>query len=680
MKKIIVIVLACIFARTATSAQDNKITVVDFYLNETDITANMHGSIVYDQNGEKCALIKIRTNQEGFSFDVGALGIEKTIQKKGEIWVYVPHGVRKITLFHDKLATLEYNFNLTTQQAKTYILELQAKEIFDNVVDDNTKVGTLNLDIYPSTANVILNAIPVKLNEQGQEQVQLYYGRYTYKITDDNYYPIDGRIRINSNDAQTLKLRMKQAFGWLDINCPEGLDGAAIYVDDNLIDSTVTANRIPVRHGKHHLRIENPLYHPFSTEFSIKDSTITTLPINLQNNYGTVTLNAEDPLSTIFIDGIAKARGSWSGKVATGNHTFECRRGYHIPSTRILNIGNGSTITVPLEAPTPIIGTLDLSTNPDGASVYLNDTLIGTTPLVKPDVLIGNKHLRIEKEFYTTHERDIIINQDSTTTLAINLTNRVPVKITSNLDSAKVYLNAEYKGVAPYQDTLDGGRYALRLDAGKKYKAVDHFINITPSENEFHYILRKDHTRANELYFDVNYMLPTNKYAKNKPALGFSVGGYIHNVNFEVGIETEASNYSFTLNNIDYSYQGASIKDYINAICRIGYSITLSNRFRLTPQIGIQYNSPDADMYTYNPDDAWNQSHTGVKAFSVSATASCRIFFAFLPVMGISITPSYKAPIKESAFYEIASDLIPEVADSNSGFSIKAGLVFFIKL
>ena len=93
MKKLFLITIICISFCSGIIAQDNKISVLNFYLSERDLTANTHGSIVYDQNGEKCALIKIRTNQEGFSFDVGSLGITQTIQKKGEIWVYVPHGV-----------------------------------------------------------------------------------------------------------------------------------------------------------------------------------------------------------------------------------------------------------------------------------------------------------------------------------------------------------------------------------------------------------------------------------------------------------------------------------------------------------------------------------------------------------------------------------------------------------
>ncbi len=60
----------------------------------TDLTANTAGTMEMDQNGETAALIKVVTPQTGFTFDGGALGIVKTVQKPSEIWVYVPRGLK----------------------------------------------------------------------------------------------------------------------------------------------------------------------------------------------------------------------------------------------------------------------------------------------------------------------------------------------------------------------------------------------------------------------------------------------------------------------------------------------------------------------------------------------------------------------------------------------------------
>ena len=81
-------------------SEAQNISVSSFRLLETDLTANTHGTIEHDQNGEVAALIKVVTTQTGFVFDGGALGIVKTVQKPAEIWVYVPRGSKKITIKH----------------------------------------------------------------------------------------------------------------------------------------------------------------------------------------------------------------------------------------------------------------------------------------------------------------------------------------------------------------------------------------------------------------------------------------------------------------------------------------------------------------------------------------------------------------------------------------------------
>src|SRR5574344_2462854 len=87
------------------SAQN--INVASFNLDPKDLTANLEGTTVYDQNGQKCALIRIQTTQKGFSFDVGALGVQKVDDTKvGEIWLYVPEGVKRLTMRHPQLGSL----------------------------------------------------------------------------------------------------------------------------------------------------------------------------------------------------------------------------------------------------------------------------------------------------------------------------------------------------------------------------------------------------------------------------------------------------------------------------------------------------------------------------------------------------------------------------------------------
>ena len=76
------------FILLSLDVNGQNISVSSFKLIENDLTANTTGTMESDQNGETAALIKVVTSETGFSFDGGMVGIVKTKQEVGEIWVY----------------------------------------------------------------------------------------------------------------------------------------------------------------------------------------------------------------------------------------------------------------------------------------------------------------------------------------------------------------------------------------------------------------------------------------------------------------------------------------------------------------------------------------------------------------------------------------------------------------
>lgn len=129
MKKILFTFILCLVTLFSMA---QSMSVASFEYDEKDLTANTAGTIVRDQNDEKCALIRIQTTAKGFSFDVGALGVTKTDDNHvGEVWVdgkklgTIPDvfkgvliGSRKVTLkkegYADKVVTAEVKEGETT--------------------------------------------------------------------------------------------------------------------------------------------------------------------------------------------------------------------------------------------------------------------------------------------------------------------------------------------------------------------------------------------------------------------------------------------------------------------------------------------------------------------------------------------------------------------------------------
>ena len=100
--------------------QAQQISVKSFRSLPNDMDARQNYPLK-DQNGDLCAIVKVVTPEKGFSFDIGSLGITKTEQRTGEIWVYLPYGARRISIFHDQLGVVR-DFLFTEKIEQGYVM------------------------------------------------------------------------------------------------------------------------------------------------------------------------------------------------------------------------------------------------------------------------------------------------------------------------------------------------------------------------------------------------------------------------------------------------------------------------------------------------------------------------------------------------------------------------------
>ena len=113
--------LIWLLTAVVVQAQDFKIS--RFKENSMDLTA-AHAS-VKDKNGDACALIKFSVKDDKFDFEPN-LGIIKTEKKMGEVWIYVPHHTKMITIRHQYLGVLRnYKIPVEIEQKVVYEADLE---------------------------------------------------------------------------------------------------------------------------------------------------------------------------------------------------------------------------------------------------------------------------------------------------------------------------------------------------------------------------------------------------------------------------------------------------------------------------------------------------------------------------------------------------------------------------
>lgn len=279
--------LACLLLLVLgiTHGWAQSISVTDFYLDQKDLQANDRATSVLDQNGEKCAIIKVQTTQKNFNFDVGSAGITKTdYSHPGEVWLYVPWGIKHIKITHSLLGSLpNYDFPVPIQRARTYVMVITSDKVFTNTYDDTYKQRLLIRvpKVNPFKTIVTLNGMNVALNNKGEAERTLALGTYTYKVDAEGFYPKESQITIDDTlKAQTLIIDdLKPIMGKLNVLADP--PSATIKLNGNVVDSLSSGRTINLQVGRYKVELSAEGYRSEQVEVNVEKGQTARLSVPL---------------------------------------------------------------------------------------------------------------------------------------------------------------------------------------------------------------------------------------------------------------------------------------------------------------------------------------------------------------------------------------------------------------
>ena len=437
MKKLFILILLII----ATLAHGQEMSVKSFYLAETDLTANTPGTMVYDQNGNVCALIKVETTVDGFSFDVGSLGVSQVKRVGGEIWVYVPYGIRRITLSHPQLGVVrDYQIPCPIERGRTYIMSLVAGTV-RTIVEYAVSKQFLFIELEPKDAILEING-KIKATDNGIYQELLPFGKWQYKAYCQNYHDLVGVVDISDPDnTHSLNLKLKPAFGHISVLAtvqPE-IAGAAVYIDEKYIGE-VPLNNIQINSGSHRMRIIKELYEAYNETFAIADEENKRLTPYLTPDFAEVTLTTISG-ADIFINGEKKGNQRWTGKLPCGSYIFETRKKGHIAYKTTHEITrNDHSKTINIDGPTPIYGSLVISSTPAKAKVYIDGEYAGETPKYISKKVVGEYSINVKLSGYESQTKKIYIIEGEESSLSFTLHKSVSQTYSTSTSSSGISL------------------------------------------------------------------------------------------------------------------------------------------------------------------------------------------------------------------------------------------------
>ncbi len=159
--------------------------------------------------------------------------------------------------------------------------------------------------------------------------------------------------------------------------------------------------------------------------------------------------------------------------------------------TKTFDLKEGETVVETVEFPeektetviTDEPGGIFLESDPPGAMVYMNETLIGQTPLTLEDVQPGRYNIDVARPLYVPENLVLDVKPLVYTTHSVKLTPNFGIlHIESDPPGAMVYMDGAEKGATPLNlHQIDAGAHGVRLARSLFYDVEDE-IKIEPGD------------------------------------------------------------------------------------------------------------------------------------------------------------------------------------------------------
>ena len=482
----LILVLMALCCVSIASAQSG-ISVKSFMELSQDLDARVSYPVL-DQNGMKCALVKVVTTESNFSFDNGLLGVTKVIHKPelSEWWVYLPAKTMKLKIMHPQLGHLKdseggyYYFPSPLKEATCYYMELTTAKVTVVVEEERKQTGYLVINSEPEGAHVYLT-------EDGAENYagttpfykNLTYGTYNYRLVKSLYHDEVG-VAVIDQSRVIQDITMRPAFGSLTVlSNPKG---ATVTIKDDSREFTTPCTIEQLSSGRHKVNIVAPRYEAVTKEVEITDGNLSSLDVTLDARFAKVTINTL-PGASIKINGQVKGRGNYSEELGEGIYDIEAFLESHRTVSRQIEVVAKQPQTISLE-PTPIYGSLNVESQPMFANVTINGKSYGDTPLSIENILIGDYEVVLSKAGCASVTKRVTITEKNQSTVEATLPQGREMTIRSDASGDDVIVDGTKAGVTPLTTNLAFGNHTIELHRAGKTIKTDVNITISGKEKE----------------------------------------------------------------------------------------------------------------------------------------------------------------------------------------------------
>lgn len=305
---------------------------------------------------------------------------------------------------------------------------------------------------------------------------------HSWRIECDMYHTESGTVTITKDEPITIEKQLRPAYGFIKVASKPESD-AVVFINNKKVGITPYQSD-KMASGTYKVRVVKDMYQTAEQTFVITDGNTTDAILDMAANFVNLTIET-DANSDIYIDEQLKGKGKWSGRISDGAHFVEVKKDKHRTVSKNLNLVLGKDEVIKIEAPTPKVGMLDISSVPVKANIYLNGKHYGTTPRIISDLLIGDYTLKLEKEGCASVTKNITIEENQTLAIKENLPTGKEVVIKTDQSGDKIYVDDSYIGISPITSNLSYGSHNIKAVRGSQIAVKTVEVKTTTVKDEF---------------------------------------------------------------------------------------------------------------------------------------------------------------------------------------------------
>ncbi len=442
--------------------------------------------------------------------DVGGQYLVMNIQP-AEATVYIDNlleapnagSLSKMLKYGDHIYRIEHPLYET--KAGTFKIEKQKMQLDVKLVP---AYGHLSFVSVPAGAEVSING--EVLGHTPFRSKALREGAYRIKTSLLSYLDAECDATVVRGQTSTISVPLTATFGYLEVNTtPE--QGADVYVNNTKVGKTPYRSD-KLYEGSYKVKVMQAMYMPQEKEIQIVKGQTEKTSFNLAATFADVTIRSEQPQADIFVNNAKVGTGLWKGRLSEGFYLLATKAKSHRDGTVSMDIKAGKNQEIVIPAPSPIYGSLNISSSPVGAVIKIDGKEWGCTPDILKNILVGERSVEILQEGCAGVTQTVVIEEGRVKDLNVRLSQGKEVYIEMHTPASISIDGVDY-GNKPFKVLLSYGKHQLTSTTGLKKTLQEEFTLSESSPNELY--LRNGNFRSghngNQYILDgIGYSIVTN--------------------------------------------------------------------------------------------------------------------------------------------------------------------------